>query len=225
MSGDRRLWLVRHGETEGQSSIRYHGSGDVPLADAGRAQIRALEPWLRAVPFARIVHSPLVRAAESAAILAAQCGLPPELLTVDERLREISFGDCEGMTAAEIEAAFPDFWRRHKAGLAEAFPGGEPRALFAARVATAIRAWAAGPWQGDLLVVSHRGTVRHALEALLGPPPRAPSAYGVALGSLTVLRQVGTRERGGWQPELLGAVPDEVELGSVGAMRDPARPA
>ncbi|MBL8729244.1 MAG: histidine phosphatase family protein [Planctomycetes bacterium] len=223
MSCERRLWLVRHGETEGQSSVRYHGSGDVPLAELGRAQIRALEPWLRAVPFARIVHSPLSRAAESAAILAAQCGLPPELLQVDERLREISFGDCEGMTAAEIAAAFPEFWRRQQAGLADGFPGGEPRSLFAARVATAIRAWAAAPWQDDLLVVSHRGTVRHALQALLGPPP-APHAYGVALGSLTVLRQQATAQGLRWELELLGALPD-AELGSDAAMRDPARPA
>jgi probable phosphoglycerate mutase len=232
VSGDRRLWLVRHGETEGQSSIRYHGSGDVPLADAGRAQIRALAPWLRAAPFARIVHSPLVRAAESAAILAERCQLPRELLRPDERLREISFGRCEGMTADEIQAAFPGFWQQHQAGLADGFPGGEPRSAFAARVALAMREWAAAPWQDDLLVVSHRGTVRHALEALLGPPP-APHAYAVELGSLTVLRQVAGpgaagRPAGSWQLELLGAVPDvpgDAELGSADTMRDPARPA
>lgn len=225
MTGERRLWLVRHGETEGQSSVRYHGSGDVPLADLGRAQIRALAPWLHAVAFARIVHSPLVRAAESAAILAEQCGLSPSLLTVDERLREISFGDCEGMTAAEIAAAFPDFWRRHQAGLSDGFPGGEPRTRFAARVAVAIREWAAGTWQGDLLVVAHRGTVRHALEALLGQPTGASTAYSTELGSLTVLRQDDPRQPRHWQLELLGAVPDQPELGSAGAMRDPARPA
>jgi probable phosphoglycerate mutase len=223
VSGERRLWLVRHGETEGQSSVRYHGSGDVPLADLGRAQIRALAPWLRAVPFAQIVHSPLSRAAESAAILAEQCDLPRTLLCVDERLREISFGDCEGLTAAEIAARFPEFWRRQQAGLADGFPGGEPRSLFAARVATAMRAWAAAPWQADLPVVSHRGTVRQALQALLGPPP-APAAYGVELGSLTVLRQQPAGQGRGWEVELLGALPD-AELGSDAAMRDPARPA
>lgn len=221
MSGDRRLWLVRHGETTGQSSLRYHGSNDVPLADVGRAQILALAPWLQAVPFAHIVHSPLSRAAESAAILAERCGLPRTLLQGDARLREISFGACEGLTVEEIAAAFPEFWQRQQAGLADGFPGGEARSAFAARVAAAIRDWAARSWQGDLLVVSHRGTVRQALQALLGPPATR-HAYGVALGSLTVLRQAGVA--GAWEVELLGAVPED-ELGSDPAMRDPARPA
>ena len=49
MKSERRLWLVRHGETEGQSSIRYHGANDVPLSDVGRQQIRALLPLLAGI--------------------------------------------------------------------------------------------------------------------------------------------------------------------------------
>jgi broad specificity phosphatase PhoE len=202
VSRPRRIWLVRHGETVGESSVRYHGSNDVPLSASGRAQIRALAPWLRGVPFARIVHSSLIRAAESAAILAEQCSLSPALLHADERLREISFGACEGMTADQIAAAFPEFWQQHAAGLADGFPGGEPRSRFAARIAAAIGEWAAADWSDDLLVVAHRGTVRHALPALLGPGVGESPEFGVALGSLTVLRHDG-----GWQLERLGAVP------------------
>ncbi|MBL9079337.1 MAG: histidine phosphatase family protein [Planctomycetes bacterium] len=202
MSAERRLWLVRHGETEGQSSIRYHGSNDVPLSDLGRAQIRALVPWLAAVPFARVVHSPLSRAAESAAILADACGLRRDLLTPDPRLREVDFGQCEGLTVDEIAARFPAFWAEHQAGRTDGFPGGEPRSAFRARIAAAIGEWARADWQGDLLVVAHRGTVRHALPALLGPEVGNPPQFGVALASLTVLH-----EAAGWRLELLGAVP------------------
>lgn len=204
MTGERRLWLVRHGETEGQSSIRYHGSNDVPLSDHGRAQVRELAPWLRGVPFARIVHSPLQRAAESAAILAEACALPRALLVADARLREICFGECEGLTADEIAARFPDFWRRHRDGAEPDFPGGEPRAAFRERIGGAIREWAAAEWRSDLLVVAHRGTVRHALAALTGVPEdgAGPAGFGTPLGSLSVLR-----EDRGWQLELLGAVP------------------
>lgn len=198
----RRLWLVRHGETEGQSSVRFHGSNDVPLSDLGRAQVRALAPWLLHVDFVRIVHSPLARAAESAAMLAALCGLPRERLRSDERLREISFGACEGMTAEEIAAAFPDFWRAHAAGATEGFPDGERRADFAARVAEAAHELAREPWLGDLLVVAHRGTVRQTLRALLGVPAGSADPFAVGLASLTVLRQDG-----GWQLDLLGAEP------------------
>ncbi|MCK5943216.1 MAG: histidine phosphatase family protein, partial [Planctomycetes bacterium] len=83
MTSERRLWLVRHGETEGQSSIRYHGSNDVPLSDAGREQIRALLPLLEGVAFERVVHSPLSRAAESAALLRDGLRLDARTLRAD----------------------------------------------------------------------------------------------------------------------------------------------
>jgi broad specificity phosphatase PhoE len=201
--GERRLWLVRHGETEGQSSIRFHGRNDVRLSDTGRAQIRALRALLHQVPFVRIVHSPLQRAAESAAILRAECGLDDRPLHADERLREISFGACEGMTREEIEVAFPDFWPRHVAGTVDRFPDGEPRAEFAARVAAAMHELAAADWAGDLLVVSHRGTVRHALRALLGVPADHGDEFGVELASVSIVRATGS----GWQLEALGLLP------------------
>lgn len=199
---ERRLWLVRHGETEGQSSVRFHGRNDVPLSDEGRSQIQALVPWLTGVDFARVVHSPLRRAAESAAILASRCGVPLHRLQVDERLREISFGACEGLTADEIAAAFPEFWRAHRAGAAEGFPDGERKVDFAARVAAAAHDLAREPWRGDLLVVAHRGSVRQTLRALLGVPEGAGDPFGVALGSLSILREAGT-----WRLDLIGALP------------------
>ena len=69
MTPERRLWLVRHGETEGQSSIRYHGANDVPLSEVGRTQIRALLPLLAGVRPTMVAHSPLVRAAESEVLI------------------------------------------------------------------------------------------------------------------------------------------------------------
>lgn len=198
----RRLWLVRHGETEGQSSIRFHGSNDVRLSDHGRGQIRALAPLLQHVPFVRVVHSPLQRAAESAAILATACNLPSTALVADGRLREISFGACEGMTEAEIAAAFPAFFAAYRAGRHANFPEGEPRLEFAQRVAAAVHELAGEAWQGDLLVVAHRGTVRQALRALLAVPVGQPDDFGVELASVSVVRQLGA-----WQLEALGLLP------------------
>lgn len=202
---ERRLWLVRHGETEGQSSIRYHGANDVPLSDVGRQQIRALQPLLAGVPFTQVIHSPLSRAAESASILAdglRESGvvIDAELLRADERLREISFGACEGMTREEIDASFPTFWADHSAGQTDRFPEGELRTEFTARVEAAVTDFAASNWQGDALLVAHRGVVRQAIVALLGDPDVSQGAYGVELASLSVLRQTAK----GWQLELLG---------------------
>ncbi len=202
MTVARRLWLVRHGETTGQSSIRFHGSNDVPLSDAGRAQIRALAPLLAGVSFARVVHSPLVRAAESARLLATICDVPMARLAADDRLREISFGRCEGMTEEEIAAAFPEFWRDYRARTVDTFPGGENRTAFAARVRAAILEHAASAWAGDLLVVAHRGTVRQALRALLGVAPGQHDAFGVELASVSTVR-----DEPPWRLEALGLLP------------------
>ena len=204
MMSERRLWLVRHGETEGQSSIRYHGANDVPLSDVGREQIRALLPMLAGVHFAQVVHSPLSRAVESALILLdglRQSG--DSLETVqrsDERLREISFGACEGLTREEIDVAFPNFWADHAAGKTDRFPEGELRTDFAARVAAAVVELAAADWQGDVLLVAHRGIVRQAIVQLLNEPDAPRDAYAVELGSLSVLRETSA----GWELQLLG---------------------
>jgi len=203
MTEARRLWLVRHGETEGQSSIRYHGRNDVPLSHAGRQQIRALLPLLRGVPFCAVVHSPLSRAAESAAILAEGLSLDAALLRVDERLREISFGACEGMTREEIDAAHPTFWRDNEQGLLDAFPGGEPRGRFAARVAAAANELVGEPWRGDLLLVAHRGIVKHTIAALLSLGAAELDALGVELASVSVLRE----HDGAWRLDVLGMRP------------------
>lgn len=187
-SGARRFLLVRHGETEGASSVRYHGSNDVPLSDLGRAQVRGLLPLLSPVRPALVVCSPLSRAAESAAILAAGCGWQQPQPRVLPELRELSFGDCEGLTAGEIEAAFPDFWHAHREGRSSSFPGGETFATFAARVRSALRSLCDTMPSGDVVVVAHRGTVRQALRFLLGVADTAPDQFGVDLDSLSIVR-------------------------------------
>lgn len=200
----RRLWLVRHGETEGQSSIRFHGRNDVPLSDLGRHQIRTLAPLFAGLSPLAVVHSPLVRASESAEILTKAHGWKHSLLVCDERLAEISFGDCEGLTAQEIEARFPAFWQQHQRGETEGFPGGERRLDFAARTGLAARAWMEGP-AGDVVVVAHRGTVRQVLRTVLGlafehKDPRPD--LRVRLGSLSVARRDPP-----WQIEMLDFAP------------------
>ncbi|GAB4143431.1 MAG: alpha-ribazole phosphatase [Planctomycetota bacterium] len=194
MSG-RRIWLVRHGETEGGSSIRYFGRSDVPLSDAGRRQIRALAPLFGGPRPSSIWHSPLVRARESAEILASSCGFDAALLRADDRLAEIDFGRCEGMTADEIGAAFPEFWARHRRGLADAFPGGESFADLGRRVAAAVDEILEDSAPGPVLIVAHRGTLRCALRHLLSVPAGEPDELSVDLGSLTEVAEDGSIAR------------------------------
>ena len=64
-----RILLIRHGETEGESSIRFHGATDVPLSELGRGQMRAAARALPDAAIDLVVASPLARAWEGARIV------------------------------------------------------------------------------------------------------------------------------------------------------------
>jgi broad specificity phosphatase PhoE len=159
----RRLVLVRHGETEGNSSVRFHGSGDVPLSDHGRAQMRELARRLHGEVFDLVVASPLRRAWEGARIVSG--GAP---VCLEHDFREIHFGRWEGMTADEIEAVDPILYHEWQAGVAGfEYPGGELRADFRKRV---LRGLARLEQSGvaTALVVIHKGVIRTLAAHLLG---------------------------------------------------------
>lgn len=100
--------LLRHGETRLTPEQRFSGvAGEDPgLSPRGRtqAQLAAASTLLRQKPFTHILSSPLTRCRETADILASEMGSP---VTVDENLREMDFGQWEGMTYAEVEQRFP----------------------------------------------------------------------------------------------------------------------
>jgi broad specificity phosphatase PhoE len=185
----KTLILVRHGETAGESSIRYHGRNDVPLSDLGRAQMLAARAAIDAhhggLGFARIFTSPLIRAAEGARIIAAE----PAPITLEE-FAEVHFGDFEGLTREEIRARFPDEyarWRADPLSPAYTYPGGESRAAFAARVergvARMLSLWTPDGTRGATraIVVAHRGVIRTIVQTLSGAEPE------VELGSIQIL--------------------------------------
>ncbi len=96
------LYLLRHGETEFNLEGRLQGQQDSPLTARGRAQARAhgaLLKTLIAEPEAwRVVASPLGRTMDTARLACAELGLPEAAIETDPRLKEIAFGDWEGLT-------------------------------------------------------------------------------------------------------------------------------
>ncbi len=195
-----RLILVRHGETEGESSIRYHGRTDVPLSELGRAQMRlvgrALETHRGDRTFARVFSSPLVRASEGARIVA---GDSAPLVTIDE-FAEVHFGLFEGLTADEIRERYPDEfarWNADRLAPGYAYPAGESRTAFTNRVERGLErmlaAWT--PRGDDALVLAHRGVIRAIVRKLARQEPV------VELGSIHILRFDGT-----WNPEMLDLI-------------------
>jgi broad specificity phosphatase PhoE len=163
MSLLRRLVLIRHGETDGQSSVRFHGSTDVALSDEGREQMRQAGKRLVQECIDLVVASTLRRAWEAASI--ASGGAPVRL---EPDFCEIDFGRWEGLTREEIEARDPVLYQDWQ-GKVEGFefPGGEPRGEFKARTLRGLeRLQASGATCA--LVVAHKGTVKTITEALTG---------------------------------------------------------
>ena len=122
------LLLTRHGEAA-QGDVMLGGQLDVPLMPQGREEAAALARRLNGVRIDRIVSSPMLRALETAQIIAT--GRPVE---VDARLRELDYGRWEGLTYAEIDAHDPELrmrWEHDPAGTHS--PGGESGEDVAAR--------------------------------------------------------------------------------------------
>lgn len=179
--------LMRHGETEGESSIRYHGVNDVPLSDEGREQARAAARVLGDLVFDLHLASTLSRAAETARIVR-----PDGAIELDEELREIDFGRWEGLTREEIRARDPELdaaWSRDP--MTFDFPDGDKRSDFNARVDRALtRAFDRDVVR--LLLVAHKGVVRRGFELLTGDKLPAPHPE---LGETFVLERDGDRFR------------------------------
>jgi broad specificity phosphatase PhoE len=159
------IWLARHGETAYNAVRRFQGQGAVPLNERGREQARALGVAAAEHGFASLWCSPLARARETAEIVGAALGLAPR---DDRRLAETDAGDWTDRMFAAVEAEDPERFRAFLAGdPAFAFPGGESFAEQADRVLAALAdIRAAGPLPA--LVVSHRNSMRLALERLRG---------------------------------------------------------
>lgn len=159
----RRIVLVRHGETVGESSTRFHGSSDVELSDEGRAQMRRVAGRLGEEPFDLVMASPLRRSWRGATL--AGRGAPVRL---ESDLREIHFGRWEGLTKEEIRARDPvlyEDWQSDAEGFE--FPGGERRSDFHARVRAAAGRLLEAPAR-SALVVAHKGVIRVLAAELAG---------------------------------------------------------
>ena len=103
--------VVRHGESEWNVLGKWQGRADTNLTEAGRVQaLRAAEQLVTAnVDIERVVASSLIRARETAEIIAEHIGLPR--IDVDDRLVETDVGPWEGLCELEIEAGWPNYLR------------------------------------------------------------------------------------------------------------------
>ena len=157
-----RFWLIRHGEPAEEARHRCYGSLDVGLSETGRAQIAQVAVYLKGEPVAAIYTSPRSRTLESARILGAVASCSIEVV---EDLREIDFGDFEGLAYDEIAARYPDLYRRWMETPTEIqFPNGESFPAMRVRVLRAFDA-IQREREGQTVAIVSNGVVNRALLA------------------------------------------------------------
>ncbi len=161
-----RLYLVRHGVTPLTAEDRFSGSENVHLSDEGRAQVRQLAIRLANTRMGAVYSSPLDRTIETAMILAEPHHL--EFLKADG-LREITHGHWEGLTRKEVETRFGEEYAAWESDPFIFAPeGGESGISVLARALPLIRQIVVNHVDENVLVVSHKATLRLILSSLLG---------------------------------------------------------
>jgi broad specificity phosphatase PhoE len=184
MTASVRLFLARHGETEGNREMRYLGSVDQPLAPGGLEQAERLAEALAPLPLDAVYASPLRRAADTGSRIAAARGLD---LRIEERLREQCFGAWEGLTRNEVLERDRELLLGWEADLGTAPPGGEALSSVQERMLALVEDFRrdhAGSW---IALVSHVGPIKALLCAALGAPLATARHLFLDPGTLTVI--------------------------------------
>ena len=159
--------MVRHGETESNRRGLALGRADVPLNELGLRQARCLGETLAREPIAAVYASPLRRALDTAAAIAAKHGLDVQM---EGGLIEMDIGEAEGLTFVEVRERFPDLvqnWGGPK-GPSFLMPGGERLLDVQARAWTTVQSLAARHPQGSVCAVTHNFVILSVLASALG---------------------------------------------------------
>jgi broad specificity phosphatase PhoE len=186
--GQGTFLLLRHGVTEWNVERRIMGRRAIPLCEAGMRQVAALVPLLADLRIAAVWTSPLRRARETAAIVAAALGDLP--VHEEPGLTEVDYGDWEGRTFSEVvgEAVFRDILRDP---LYTAPPGGERLLHVRDRVYAAMERVAREAAGAPALVVSHGDPLRLVLAGCLGLDPAGFRRLRLDNGGVSAIELTG----------------------------------
>lgn len=179
-----RLVFVRHAEPDEAFRDRVYGRLDPPLSPAGRARAEALAATLAREPVAVLYTSPQLRAQETAAPLARLLGLEP---VVEPDLREIDFGELEGLTPAEAADLHPVAAGWLTSPAAAVFPGGESVAALSARAVAAAERIAARHPAETVAVFGHAVAIRTILAHALAMEHDALFRLDQSYGGISVV--------------------------------------
>jgi broad specificity phosphatase PhoE len=189
------IYYIRHGETAWNAAGRFQGSQDIPLNDLGRTQAVAAGGILAdllardgsEVSSLAFVASPLGRARLTMELVRGTLQLPPDDYAVDDRLREIGYGQWEGLTLPEMELHDAvTFAARHEDKWGVAAPSGESYASVTLR----MREWF-DSLPVDTVTVAHGGTMRALMVALGIAMPLEAAETPIGQGVVYVFNEAG----------------------------------
>ena len=192
------IYYIRHGETSWNALGRLQGVQDIPLNDLGRRQAAHAGNILLDL-FARddrdqsslaFIASPLIRARATMELVRGELKLPAAGYALDDRLREIGYGQWEGSTLPEMQLADPDLYaKRQTEKWTVSPPGGESYVEVQARMTD----WYASV-TADTVAVAHGGTARALMVALGIETPLSAADLTIEQGAVYVCRDGGLQK-------------------------------
>jgi broad specificity phosphatase PhoE len=160
------VYLVRHGTTEWNREEIFRGRADCALNETGRAEARAVAAYFQGVELDGIYTSPLARAAETAAAIAAGRGIE---VTSDPAFIDLDFGEWQGHPLKEVREKYPELYRAWRERPQEVtFPGGENLDRVRERAWEGLLKVARENPDRTVAIVSHRVITKVLICAALG---------------------------------------------------------
>jgi len=160
------LYFVRHGETEASRTGGYCGILDVDLTAEGYQMAEDLAATYKSLPWQAIFASPMRRTVATAKPLCEALGLD---MNLRNGLQEIAYGSWEGKTAEQVSSQFHDEYVRWLADPGWNAPTGGEKGVCIARRSSLVMEEIEGAYSsGNVMVVSHKATIRIMLCSLLG---------------------------------------------------------
>jgi len=184
--GVTNLYLVRHGQTEGNAKHLFIGSTDLPLDPLGERQAVEVGARFASIAIDELISSPMLRARQTAAEIARTTGKQPVIV---EGLSEIDFGIIEGLTIAQVLEQFPEMRAKMDdiANVDLQWPEGESRVTFNDRVLTAFLGILERYVNQTVAVVCHGGVIGSFVAQVEGGSPSDFLKYAVQNCSVTHL--------------------------------------
>lgn len=184
-----RIFLVRHGETQGNAEGVYYGHTDLPLTDNGQRQSMAVASYLSGVTFTDVLASHFIRAKETARLIIGDNQVS---FQQDNRLNEMNFGEWEMRHFNDIAQNYPDDWSLWVNDWESACPtGGEPFPHFANRVVEFTDELRGRTNPENLLIVAHQGVLSLMMARLLAMPVKSMWHFPFSQGAYSVLENQG----------------------------------